>query len=305
MKQASVWGLCALAALGACSDVPARAAPVPAPAPAPAPAPTLAAADTGAADAAAFGALLAKHQRMSARAARISRALRVANAPLCADTRADLGLSVHALADYPERLRPLALHYLSLGQEGDFVRAVVPGSPADRAGVRVGDRIVSGWPAAADVPLVVDSGSRRFAVQADPDAACRQPAHVVNAPEPNASTNGREITLSTALLAEVGDDSALAFIIAHEMAHGLRGHERSGWREELQADADALVLMRNAGFDVAGTVAGWEAGVEAHRDSQRGSPTHPPLDVRLDGLRRAQAELAVRCAIAAVCPLSD
>ena len=299
-RKASAWVL-GLAALAACADKPAAAAG-PSPAPSPEPASTAPATPD---NYAAFGAVLDRHQRMSARVARISRALRVANAPLCKLTRADAGLSSHSLTDYPEQLHPLALHYLPLGADGRYVRAVVPDSPADRAGVRAGDRIVSGWPVSDSRPLVLDSGERMFRMKAEADTACAVPAYVVNSKEPNASTDGREVALSTALLSEVGDDHALAFIIAHEMAHVIRGHDAPGWEAELEADADALVLMRNAGFDVNNAVAGWEAGVEAHRDSQRESATHPPVAVRLRGLRRAQAALRVRCgAGAGPCPLA-
>ena len=238
-----------------------------------------------------FGAVLARHQRMNERVARISRALRVANAPLCTDTRLDAGLTTHRLSDYPEPLRPLALRFLPLGDRGRFVRGVVPGSPADESGVRPGDRVITGWPLDADQALVLDAGpgdeEAYFELSAPPDTACRAPVTVVENRTPSASTDGREIRLTTALVEEVGDDGALAFVIAHEMSHILRGHDAPGWRAELEADADALVLMRNAGFDTAEVVANWEAGVDAYRHAQATSLTHPPIDVRLKNLQTA------------------
>lgn len=250
----------------------------------------------------AFGDILARHQQMSARVARVSRALRVANAPLCDLTRADLGVSTHDLDDYPPPLHPLALHFLPIGEDGDYIRAVVPGSPADLAGVRAGDRIVSGWPLSEDRTLILDSGQALFDVKQPGEIACDIPTFVINDDRPNASTDGVEIDLSTALLSQVGDDSALAFIIAHEMAHVIRGHSRPGWAAELEADADALILMRNAGFDVVGTVDGWEAGVEIHRKSQAESPTHPPIRVRLANLQMALADLETKTAEFLVLP---
>ena len=270
--------LAAALLLLACADAPAAAES------APGAAQVAAQSDDGVA---AFGAVLARQQRLSARVARVSRQLRVANAALCSATRMDAGLSSHSLQDYPEAVRPLALHYLPLGERGRYVRSVVPGSPADAAGVRAGDRIVSGWPVSADRPLVLDSGQALFRMNEAPDTACLAPVFVVASDTPNAGTDGREITITSALVESAGDDSALAFILAHEMAHILRGHSTPGWAAELQADGDALVLMHNAGFDVAGTVDGWAAGVAAHRDSQSESATHPPVEVRLRGLRDA------------------
>ena len=288
--------LLAASCLTACADSAAKTTPsTPEPSPiAPAATPDATLAPD---NYAAFGAILQRHQAMSARVARISRRLRVANAQLCENTRSDIGITTHRLADYPPDLHALALHYMPIGEEGRYVRSVVPGSPADVLEIRRGERVVSGWPADGTRPLVLDAGQGPFPLSIEPDTACNIPAHVVNTGTPNASTDGREIDLSTALIAQVGDDSALAFIIAHEMAHVLREHRAEDdlrWKAELQADADALVLMRNAGFDVNGTVERWEAGVEAHRETQALSATHPPLEIRLKALQDARARLAAR-----------
>lgn len=242
-----------------------------------------------------FAAMVARHQAMSERVHRISRRLRVANAPLCDLTRLDIGLTTHRLDDYPPALQRLASHFMGLDRQGRFIRSVVPDSPADRVGLRAGERVVSGWPLRDDSPIVTDDGSGPAQIALDPDAACIAPAFVIHSPRPNASTDGREIELSTALVEQVGDDAALALIIAHEMSHALRGHSVADlrWDIELQADADALILMHNAGYDIAGTVAAWEAGVEVHRESQSRSLTHPPVDIRLrnlqDTLQRLEA----------------
>lgn len=240
-----------------------------------------------------FAAIVARHQAMSERVARISRRLRVANASLCDVTRLDAGLSTHRLDDYPPDIRPLALHFMTLGEDGRFIRAIVPGSPADQADIRPGEEIVSGWPIQPDRPLVIDDGFGSAPIALTPETACVAPTFVINAPRPNASTDGREIELSTALVEQVGDDAALALIIAHEMSHVLRGHRQDGprWVAELQADADALTLMRNAGYDIETTVAGWEVGIEIHRDSQSLSATHPPVEIRLRNLEQALARL--------------
>lgn len=240
-----------------------------------------------------FAAVLAQHQAMSARVARISRRLRVANAPLCAVTRDDIGLSTHELTDYPRALRPLALHFMALEDNGRFIRSIVPGSPADQARLRPGEEIVSGWPIQSGKTLVIGDGDAVTPIRIAPERACVAPAFVINSDRMNASTDGREIELSTALVQQVGDDAALALIIAHEMAHVLRGYtpDISRWTAELQADADALTLMRNAGYNVRATVAAWETGIDAHRDSQAMSTTHPPLRIRLRNLETALAAL--------------
>lgn len=240
-----------------------------------------------------FSAVVARHQAMSERVARISRRLRVANAPLCDVTRKDVGLLTHRLDDYPPPLRAMALHFMALDEEGRFIRAVVPGSPADQARLRAGEKIISGWPVQSGQTLVIDNGDGAVPIALQSDLACVAPTFVIYSEHLNASTDGREIAVSTALVEQVGDDAMLALIIAHEMSHVLRGHSPDGprWAAELQADGDALTLMQNAGYDIEGTVATWDGGVNIHRDSQAMSATHPPLTMRLRNLERALAAL--------------
>ncbi len=248
-----------------------------------------------------FSDILKVHRARAERVARISRALRVANAPICSVTRPDIGLSTHQLSDYPEPIRPLAMHFMEIEEDGRFVHFVVPDSPADDADIRRGERILSGWPVSDAAPLTLETEQGPQAIAIDPDTACAIPAFVVQSDRLNASTDGREIDLSSALVDQAGDDSGLAFIIAHEMAHVIRppAEGASRWDVELQADADALVLMRNAGFDIDGTVRVWAAGVELHRDSQALSLTHPPVDIRLQALRRALSETQRRSSLVA------
>ena len=237
----------------------------------------------------AFASVVAKHQAMSDRVTNISRRLRVANAPLCDVTRLDAGLTTHQLIDYPAPLRPLALHFMDLGEEGRFIRSIAPGSPADHSDLEIGDQILSGWPLSGDTDLITSDGPMPI----NADTACVAPAFVIDSPVFNASTDGREIILSTALVEHLSDETSLAFIIAHEMAHILRGHSPDGprWVVELQADADALTLMRNAGYDVRRTVEDWESSVDAHRQSQSMSATHPPISIRLRNLEAALERL--------------
>ena len=291
LRKTSAVALAAL--LCACGDAASPQAQAASPAPIPSPVETTAEAPVD--NYASFGAVLQRHQDMAARVARISRRLRVANAPLCAVTRLDAGLSTHRLSDYPVPIQPLAEHFMQITGEGRFVRFVVPGSPADDADIQRGERIASGWPIRDGEPLVLGDG----AVTLEPDTACAIPAFVVQSDTLNASTDGREIDLSSALVEQAGDDSGLAFVIAHEMAHVIRPPIEgvSRWDVELQADADALVLMRNAGFDIDGTVRVWAAGVELHRDSQALSLTHPPVDIRLQALRRALSETQRRSSL--------
>jgi predicted Zn-dependent protease len=59
-----------------------------------------------------------------------------------------------------------------------------------------------------------------------------------------------EVVLTRALVARVTDESELAFILAHEMAHVALGHDRGGGiPAEMEADALALKVVTALDFN--------------------------------------------------------
>ena len=89
-----------------------------------------------------FHLVLDEFTALNQRLERISARLKRANADLCRDIEANIGLSTHTLKDYPDELQPAARYYLGVGPDMS-VRAVRQGSPADAAGLRAGDQIIS------------------------------------------------------------------------------------------------------------------------------------------------------------------
>lgn len=95
---------------------------------------------------------------------------------------------------------------------------------------------------------------------------------IVDAPAPNATAGpNNEITITLGLIALLTDESELAWVLAHEIAHLEIGHpalladmtrapDRDGYgrraalrrRFETEADARGVALMRAAGYDLAG-----------------------------------------------------
>ena len=69
-------------------------------------------------------------------------------------------------------------------------------------------------------------------------------------PVKNAHTNGRTILVTSAMIDALNDDQ-LAFIIAHELAHSVAGHDiglGSTVQSELDADQTAVFLMARANY---------------------------------------------------------
>jgi len=136
---------------------------------------------------------------------------------------------------------------VNLHSPGIEVLIVVPGSRADKAGLRFGDRVVrvDDWRVRAgrgafaefrgriDASLAQGSGVIDFRIQRGtefltiklaPTRACDYPVLVADNQEINAYTDGRKIVVSRGMLRFARDDDELAVVVAHEMAHIVLGH---------------------------------------------------------------------------------
>ena len=89
----------------------------------------------------------------------------------------------------------------------------------------------------------------------------------------------------------VPDDVNLALIIAHEMAHAIKGHHRKEKALELTADRMALVMMTRAGYDIDRAISYWKNAVHPHAEYQTASKTHPSISERYENFRKEQARI--------------
>lgn len=175
--------------------------------------------------------------------------LSTANATLCDRLQADFGFQLHSLDQYPRADRADIAR--RLGMTGNVaISAIVPGGPADRAGLREGDVIQSigpvvapevtdGPPTAAalvtfmdsiaslpkDAPLtaVVDRRNMTMKVRIAPDAACHTRYELVLDGGKIARADGSVVQIGHDLLACLSPDMA-AVPIAHELAHNILNH---------------------------------------------------------------------------------
>jgi len=191
-----------------------------------------------------YSALRAADARMGAIAYRLA----LANAPLCRDRVPATGLVLHALQQYGPGERPAAR--AAFGFPAPVaVEAVVPGSPAARAGVRAddglvavgGDRLPAAAPegAASAAPrdaarsliartagpvrltLRRDGGERTVTLDAPP--ACASDFEVLLGPGFDAGADGRLVQVGVRFLERYSDDQ-VAVIAAHELAHNVLAH---------------------------------------------------------------------------------
>ncbi len=121
-------------------------------------------------------------------------------------------------------------------------------------------------------------------------APCTSGVTVYESPMPYASTNGYGVRVSTGFVRLAASDDELAFVVAHEMAHEVRGHRaymdlNLRRRQELEADQLGLVLMAHAGYDPRAAVSLVQR-MRAQNPYPSGDPVYLPLEQRAELLRR-------------------
>lgn len=197
---------------------------------------------------------MAGERAMDRRLATLTDRLARAAVARCDDRQGSTGLVLHTTDEYqpPARARLAADFYL-----GDHpgVLALVPGSTAEQAGVRLDDEVLaadgSPMPVAAGGSASYDTGAAAAdtldkatadgrvtlslrgrdggerTVTFDSPPACRVRAVLLGEREARASTDGVYLKVTTGLLQEVPDDDELSAAIAHELAHIVLRHPQA------------------------------------------------------------------------------
>lgn len=194
-------------------------------------------------------------QATDLRVATVAYWLAVAGEPICPRKTRLTGVTLHNAGQYAPALRQAAREILKVSDRIS-VLAVVPGSPAAKAGVVAGDALLSiGGVVLALVPATTvasydsvaaaEARLERMAqaralsleigrgdieagvgivVELAPVAACVSQVQLRTSPEIEAKADGRYLSVTTAMLDYVRSDDELALVIAHEMAHNALGH---------------------------------------------------------------------------------
>lgn len=200
---------------------------------------------------------LAALTRLDERVARVAWRLSEANVDLCPVVRQSTGWALHAANQYSREMRPFAEQRFALDGDQPGVLSAPLGSPADRAGLRQGDRLTSindrdlpkgerGRPAryeglAANLAILdsalangpanlgVVRNGQPVSVAIAPVRACGYDVQLNPSDELNARADGRRLFISTALAGFAQSDDELALILGHELAHNVLRHR--SWAE--------------------------------------------------------------------------
>lgn len=254
--------------------------------------------------------------------------MRIAATPRCPAIESGTGLLIDHAAAYSEAARPALARELRMGDLPQ-VAAVASGSPAQLAGIRPGDEIVSiggvsmasafaqaadpslfaedvmdrlaALPAARPAALVLRRGRAQLGRTVIPLALCASRAVIDTGSALDAYSDASHIAVTSALIDFTANDDELALILGHELAHVIlhRASPESpvdAIAAEQDADILGALIARCAGYDPGRAVAFWPR-FEAH-DPLRGErlATHPSPLQREQRIQTAAATFA--CPIA-------
>lgn len=211
---------------------------------------------TGTPAAAASAAPLARFEQLRGedlRVASVAYRISITNRALCGPVLVpQLGFVLHSIEQYGAADRDAAARSFGFGEQVG-VMAVVGGSPAERAGLLAGDRLVSvngrvpqgagsGDPsrAAVDsaqalltrelrrgpVTLKVSGTGGERVLRFVAENGCPVLAELIPGGEVNAWADGSRVIISEGLLRRCGTDADLALVIGHELAHNLLHHRQ-------------------------------------------------------------------------------
>ena len=215
---------------------------------------------------------------MVERVLRVSGRLRTAGAPLCGDRVAPLlGIDVErgvAMSQLPHFWK-VYLETFAVGK-AVTVTVVDSASPAARAGVHSGDRIVAVHGRRArkapdvfeilrDEPdrppdLRLERGGETLEVEIERVPACAHEVWVDWTSEIITSRKEHDhAAVTVGMIRFVENDDELAVVIGHELAHRILGGRHPSYpKKEVRADEIGLYLVARAGFDETVAPAFWE-----------------------------------------------
>ena len=188
-------------------------------------------------------------ERLDQRVTDIGYRLPRAATPFCTDRAMLPGIALHGIEEYGRSSRDAARRTFGL-DDALAVLAVAHGSPAEMAGLRVGDAILAINDRDVPSPDVTQNATARVesAMQAierstqatltfdlsrngarlrvtfEPEPGCITQFWVRPSSRLAAEADGHDVEITSAYVERAVDDAALAIVLAHELAHNILHH---------------------------------------------------------------------------------
>jgi len=273
---------------------------------------------------ASFMQMFENYKDLNTRLENIAHKIKSANKDMCPSTHADMGLSVHTVADYPLDFQNVARNLLPVSEQVS-IRTIRKNSPAYLSGLREGDEIIqldqtniiSGVQGKAmfetlskeqtklhGAHLFIRRNGKVFQTRVQPENVCDYPVHVYFSDTLNGHTDGKNVWITSELIKTTKEDVHLALVVAHEMAHAIAGHIHTEPTKalELEADSLAIVMLAKAGYDIDQAVKYWDKAPNPQNDIHEVTDTHPTLAERKANLKQAATYVKKGYGMAAVFP---
>jgi membrane-associated protease RseP (regulator of RpoE activity) len=166
--------------------------------------------------------------------------------PLCStDTVYTLGIDPVNKYTLSKSMRPILEASYGIGEQL-VILSIPPGSPADKAGLRKGDKILAlggqqpstghkaneAWreleaqvlAAGEPVTLSIIRDAEQVEITLVPDQICNYMVYENFSSDVNAYASGEAVMLTAGMLRFVNNDEELAMVLAHEIAHNVMEH---------------------------------------------------------------------------------
>lgn len=234
--------------------------------------------------------------------------------PLCQHIGRDPGIITYRQNQFPRKLRKQAQAELSTSTIPSII-LVRNGGPA--VALRQGDILLGSndqpidannkdiqtYLAAGFLRIQRDGQEEFIAVSAP--RACAYRVHLKMDSKISAKASGGQITVSSGLLEFAKTDSELAFVLGHELAHGIKKHMKQAVFSggllglanqkmqglETEADYVGLTLATAAGYDMIGAEVFWQRMIDADTQNQAKGRKHPTRKQRLVAIRTFAAHI--------------
>ena len=184
-----------------------------------------------------------ERMKVQDRLRRVDFAVRAANVDLCGEKAPAVGFLTMNLDSAPPEYRAAYGSLYGVTRQMTLI-SVFEGGPADRAGLAVGDRIVSvngetigtgsaGRSQVAELvagskgtplKMTVRRGGGPVSVELWPRTICNYPTFLRDDDSVNAFADGSRIIVTSGMMRFADSDDELAFVIGHELAHNTMGH---------------------------------------------------------------------------------
>ena len=164
------------------------------------------------------------------------------------------------------------------GGKGYFVSTVAKNSPAEKAGLKTGDRILRingkkpNFEASISFPATVVHvrNKKKRTARVAAQKACSYPVYLVLSDQANAFANGEFIVFYSRMVELLAKDYELGLVVGHELAHNTMRHIEKGKQNYAAGTIIGMILSAATGLPLGGVTqrmaTGWH-GTEFEQEA--------------------------------------